>query len=114
MTTFKTLLSVSSLAAIIAVPMMLTGAHASTTSKLMSCQANSKQGVIECCERILRNDRKPQWMGGFRGGCGTVVACSRGGARGARNKCYVYIPEIEQKGSPEQEQQTERSYNDID
>jgi hypothetical protein len=121
MTTLKTVLSISSLAAILAMPLMLSGANASTTTKLMSCQANSKQGVVECCERILRTEPRPQWMGGFRGGCGEVVACrGRGNSTSygltaaiavAPKRCGIYILEIQDGDGNSRKHNPQRSRN---
>jgi hypothetical protein len=102
MTTFKSVLSLSTFAAIIAIPMLVSGAQASTTTKLLSCQANSKQKVVDCCERILRTNTRPYWISSGTGACGGVVVCKGGGkpsktvltavVAAKPKRCMVYVP----------------------
>jgi hypothetical protein len=108
MTALKSVLSLSTLAAIVAIPMMVSGAQASTTTKLLSCQADSRQKVVDCCQRILRTNTRPYWISSGTGACGAVVAC-KGGGKPTKptfaavvvpkpKKCVVYIPEIDTIG----------------
>jgi hypothetical protein len=101
MTTLKSVLSLSALAAFVAMPLMMSGAQASTTTKLLSCQADSRQKVVDCCQRILRTSTRPYWISSGTGACGAVVACKPGGKPSKPTfaavapkpkKCVVYIP----------------------
>jgi hypothetical protein len=106
MTTLKSVLSLSALAVIVAMPLMMSGAQASTTTKLLSCQADSRQKVVDCCQRILRTNTRPYWISSGTGACGAVVACKAGKSSkptfaavvAPPKKCVVYIPEIDTIG----------------
>lgn len=90
------------LGAIFLAPLMFTGAQASTTTKLLSCQANTKQKVVDCCERILRTNTRPYWISSGSGACGAAAVCSGGGKPPKTyaalvvvkpKKCSIYIPD---------------------
>jgi hypothetical protein len=126
MTTFKSVLSLSTFAALIAIPLMISGAQASTTGKLLACQANSKQGVVDCCERILRTNKRPLWMIGGGSSCNSAAVCRGGSSSGgeklsaafvaAPKRCGIYIPQQEtpSKDRPESNEggQNQRSAKD--
>jgi hypothetical protein len=105
MNTFQTSLSLSAVAVIgslLAMPLLTSEANASVTSQLMNCQFNSKQKSIDCCQKILRSEKKPIWMVNAGGSCSSVVKCV-GGGNAPRplsityvpkpKKCIVYIPD---------------------
>ena len=102
MTILKSVLLLPALATIIAMPLMMSGAQASTTTKLLSCQADSRQKVVDCCQRILRTNTRPYWISSGTGACGAVVACKAVGKPSKPiltaavapkpKKCIVYIP----------------------
>ena len=96
-------------AAVLAMPLLAGSASASTTSKLMSCQFDTKNKVVDCCQRVLRNEKRPMWMPAGNGGCSTVAKCVGGGkggkvaisyvaAPGRKPKCGIYIPPTNDNG----------------
>jgi hypothetical protein len=96
MTKTFNILSLSTLAlvgALFALPAISSDANASATSQLKRCQFNTKQKVIDCCEHVLRTERKPFWIHDARGSCETLAVCT--GKRSASRKCWVrYEQEI--------------------
>ena len=74
-------------AVVLAMPLLAGSASASTTSKLLNCQSSSKQKVVDCCQRILSKNDRPQWMTQGSDSCSNAVKCIVG-----QRKCYVYIP----------------------
>jgi hypothetical protein len=89
---------------LLAAPMIIAGAEASTTSDLQNCRYDSRQKTIECCDRIIRNvERLPQWWPTGQRNCSTagVVKCFGGKRRGLsavsyspsrRLRCFIEIP----------------------
>jgi hypothetical protein len=122
MTALKSVLCISTFASLIALPMMLSGAQASTTTRLLSCQANSRQQVIDCCESVLRTEQRPYWMVNGRNGCTAAVACSGRGNYNSKalsaalvkapKRCAMYIPSIEQKSNNPQRESNDRGSQD--
>jgi hypothetical protein len=102
--------------AVVGALIMSSGVQASTTTKLLSCQANSKQKVVDCCDRILRTNQRPYWITSGLGGCGGVVACKAGGKPTKTyfaavtvtkpKKCVVYIPDDSSSSSSHDEPHT--------
>jgi hypothetical protein len=119
MTALRSVLCISTFASLIAVPMLLSGAQASTTTRLLSCQANSRQQVIDCCESVLRTEQRPYWMVSGRNGCTAAVACSGRGNYGTKalsaalvkapKRCAMYIPGIEEKSNDPQRESSSRN-----
>jgi hypothetical protein len=104
MNTLQTSLSLSAVAVIgslLAMPLLTSEANASVTSQLMSCQFNSKQKSVDCCQKILRTQKKPIWMINAGGSCSSAVKCVGGGSRDRAaltavpnvRKCRIYILE---------------------
>jgi hypothetical protein len=104
MTKTLNVLSLSSLAllgAMFALPVISSDANASATSQLMRCQFNTKQKVVDCCQRVLRDERKPQWMKATGGNCSSAAVCVPGGRQGRaalsfasakpKPKCFIKI-----------------------
>jgi hypothetical protein len=104
MTKTLNLLSLSTLAlvgAIFALPAISSDANASATSQLMRCQFNTKQKVVDCCQRVLRDERKPQWMKEASGNCSSAAVCVPGKKQGRspisfvaakqKPKCFIKI-----------------------
>ena len=83
--------------ALLAIPLLSSGASASTTSRLMHCASNSKSKSIECCESVVRG-AVPLWMKMSGRNCEKVVKCtSSAGYRGSPaatvppKKCKVVV-----------------------
>jgi hypothetical protein len=102
MNTLQTSLSLSAVAVIgslLAMPLLTSEANASVTSQLMNCQFNTQQKSVDCCQKILRTQKKPIWMINAGGSCSAAVKCVGGGSRGrfaisavrTYRKCRVYI-----------------------
>jgi hypothetical protein len=59
-------------------------AQASVTSKINNCRYDTKQKVVDCCERALRNEDKPAWMVESGRSCSAAAVCVKVRARGGR------------------------------
>lgn len=104
MTKFNATLSLSTLAAVgalMAMPLFAGSANAGATSDLMRCKFNTKQKVVDCCQRILHDQQKPQWLPGGEGNCAAATKCvgtykSRQVAAiayvPAKPRCFITIP----------------------
>lgn len=78
MTNRTQILSLSAAAMIagfLALPLVSSGAEASTTSRLMHCASNSKIKTIDCCESVVSGS-VPLWMRSSGRNCAAVVSCS--------------------------------------
>ena len=103
---FTTAAAVS--AAVLALPLLASSASASATSKLMSCQFDTKNKVVDCCQRVIRDEKRPMWMPAGNGGCASVAKCVGGGKKPSavaiayvptrKPKCGIYIPQIQDGG----------------
>jgi hypothetical protein len=81
MTKTLNILSLSTLAlvgAMFTLPAISTDANASATSKLMRCQFLTKQKVVDCCQRVLRTEKKPYWLHDTGGSCSSAAVCVPG------------------------------------
>jgi uncharacterized membrane protein len=97
-----TLTALALTGAFLALPLLVGDAKASTTSKLMNCRYDSRQKVMDCCQRVLRTESKPYWISSGAGSCSSVVKCVGGGKKttygvtaSVANKpkrCFVAIP----------------------
>jgi hypothetical protein len=77
-------------AAVIAMPLMSSGASADATSSLKNCKYNSRAKTVDCCNKVIRQYRKPLWMRTSDKGCSDVVSCY--GYEGKRSYyCYINI-----------------------
>jgi hypothetical protein len=95
----STILAVSAAslsAALLSLSLLSAPANASTTSMLMNCKYNTKQKVIDCCQRILRKQPKPIWLEEGSSGCAAVAKCSKTGPSHSityvPQRCYIQIP----------------------
>ncbi len=78
MTKTTNILSLSALAligAVFVLPTLSSDANASATSKLLNCNFDSKQQVVDCCKRVLQTEKKPYWLHDAGGSCGAVSIC---------------------------------------
>jgi hypothetical protein len=100
-----TLTALALTGAFLALPLLVGDAKASTTSKLMNCRYDSRQKVMDCCQRVLRTESKPYWISSGTGSCSSVVKCVGGGKYGATasivnkpKRCFVVIPNEDSHG----------------
>ncbi|MFO1034852.1 MAG: hypothetical protein U1E15_12545 [Hyphomicrobiales bacterium] len=50
--------------------------QASASSAIFKCHANSKDKVIECCQRIVQQRGRPNWMITSEADCSSAASCS--------------------------------------
>lgn len=69
------------------------GTSGASAKSVTSCQATNKSSVIACCENVVAQNGKPNWMRVSGTNCRQVVKCSN--SKG----CYVERRlEVEQRG----------------
>jgi hypothetical protein len=73
MTVFK--LTAAAALAIVGYAAFATSANASVSSELNKCRYNTKSKVINCCERVLRDEQRPLWMIESGDNCRTAAVC---------------------------------------
>lgn len=103
--------------AFMALPMLVGEAQASTTSKLMNCRFDTRQKVMDCCQRVLRTETRPYWISSGSGACSGAVQCYGGGNRqsyasNTRRRCYIALPPEESSESFQAKPSRQREYND--
>jgi hypothetical protein len=86
------------------------GGSAQASANLMSCSGPSAGKVIDCCQKLTRQDR-PLWMREAGSTCHEVVVCR--GKYSPNNRCYVRIvrKDPEQRETPEPKSNDKRSPN---
>lgn len=112
-----TLIALSLTGAILALPLLVGDAKASTTSKLLNCRYDTRQKVMDCCQRVLRTESRPYWISSGTGSCGSVVKCVGGGKKATYatvankpKRCSIVIPNDDSsRGSSTVEAQPERT-----
>jgi hypothetical protein len=80
--------------------MLSFGGSAQASANLMSCSGPTAGKVIDCCQKLTRQDR-PLWMREAGSTCHDVVVCR--GNHASKGKCYVRIV----RNVPEQRQTPE-------
>ncbi len=103
--TGQTLTALVLTTAFLVLPSLLNGAKASTTSQLLNCRYDTRQKVMDCCQRVLRTNTRPYWISSGAGSCSAVISCVGGGKQPTTyaatvvppnpKKCFVYIPSDE-------------------
>ncbi len=96
MSAFK--FSIAAAFAFVGYAALTSGAEASTTSQLNKCRYNDKRQVVECCERILRDEDKPYWMVEGGHNCNSSAVCTpkrrgfqKASFSAAKPRCYIRI-----------------------
>jgi hypothetical protein len=119
--------------ALLGYALLASSAQASVTSELNKCRYDTKQKVIECCNRVLRDEDKPQWMLESNRNCRSAAVCfgqAKGGgspvaiayvAAKPKKKCFIKIqletydggdtPDIPQIEIPQRQPRGNRSFN---
>jgi uncharacterized membrane protein len=106
--------------AFLALPLLVGDAKANTTSKLMNCRYDTRQKVMDCCQRVLRSESRPYWISSGTGSCGSVVKCVGGGKKPSYStvasvvskpkRCFIAIPSEDSGGrNSSSEAQPERT-----
>lgn len=66
---------------------MSSAAQASITSKLLKCQAGSRDAAVHCCQEVVNTYGAPSWLGG-RDNCNRSVSC---GSYDLEKRCRVSV-----------------------
>jgi hypothetical protein len=90
MSVFK--MSLAAAFAIVGYAAFTSGADASTTSQLNKCRYNTKRQVVECCERILRDENKPYWMVEGGHNCNSAAKCTKKSYGTKETFAIAYVP----------------------
>ncbi len=82
-------------------------AHADVTGRLSQCRSFTKGKVVNCCEQILRREKKPMWMLESHDNCKTAAVCvlKKYGITYVRKPtCYIQVkfPETHESTPPVQ------------
>jgi hypothetical protein len=99
--TGMTLTAFAMVGAFLALPLLVGDAKANATSKLMNCRYDTRQKVMDCCQRVLRTESKPYWISSGLGSCSGAVRCVGGGKKPTYatiaaikpKRCFIVVPQ---------------------
>jgi hypothetical protein len=97
--------TLSFLGALSAVIFATGGAQASVATDLQKCKYDTRQKTLNCCDHVLKTNKKPLWLRTSNGSCTSMVKCASGTsyrpaiAYLSKPKCYVQIPSEDNQGS---------------
>jgi hypothetical protein len=79
-------------------------AHASTTDKLLHCEASNMRQFVKCCDAVINTNGKPQWFVENNMNCQTAAACKRSNgplyktSYVAPTRCGLSVPTLQDQG----------------
>ena len=80
---------------------MLSFGSTAEAKSVLSCQGGTSKKVVDCCEKLVKENGRPYWMIQAGMTCKKAAAC-RGGLIGiaavANKRCYIRILEIRDGG----------------